>query len=173
MAFGIQIGTGSPLGARGLGIQWFAAVLLACLLAPAAFSAVSINNGNLQPAVEGIAYQQQINASGSNLAYSLTGNPTWLSINSNTGLISGTPPAGATAASPYSVTVAIFDLTNPADQASRTYALSVSASGGSGTPPTTGSGACALYASGGGMAVWLVGLGLIALLALALRRSAA
>ena len=75
------------------------------------------------------------NAGSSSLTYSASGLPTGLSINSSTGLISGTISSGAISSSPYSVTVGVtngtstssqtftwtvvgIELTNPGDQSS-------------------------------------------------------
>jgi hypothetical protein len=47
------------------------------------------------------------------LSYSATGLPTGLSINTNTGLISGTIAAGAATGSPYASSITVTDGTNP------------------------------------------------------------
>lgn len=60
---------------------------------------------------EGQAYSYDVNATdadGNTLAYSITGNPGWLVINSTTGLITGTAPT-VTADTNYSVTVSVTD----------------------------------------------------------------
>jgi putative Ig domain-containing protein len=64
-------------------------------------------------------------ASGQTLTYSATGLPAGLSINSSTGLISGTPTTAATS----SVTVTAKDTTNASGSASFTWTVSTSGGG--------------------------------------------
>ncbi len=71
-----------------------------------------ISSFGLQSSVEGEAIQLQMVAADPNgdpLSYSATGLPPGLSINPNTGLILGTIDAGASSASPYTVTVHVND----------------------------------------------------------------
>ena len=71
-----------------------------------------VTNPGPQTNDEGDTVSLQIGATddpGDTLAYSATGLPANLSINSNTGLISGTVASGAAASSPYSVTVSVSD----------------------------------------------------------------
>src|SRR5207237_6760722 len=54
----------------------------------------------------GVAFSYQITASnGPIISYNATGLPAGLSVNTTTGLISGTPAAGTNTGSPYSVTL--------------------------------------------------------------------
>lgn len=65
---------------------------------------------SLTPAVRNVAYSQAISVTGANgtLAYSATGLPTGLTINSSTGLISGTPAIGNSVGT-YSVVITAND----------------------------------------------------------------
>lgn len=65
----------------------------------------------LRPAVEGVAYSDWIKKSGGygQVSYTATGLPAGLSMNSTSGRISGTPSAGAAAASPYTIAVRTTD----------------------------------------------------------------
>src|SRR5436305_5066434 len=51
------------------------------------------------------AFSYQITASNSPTSFNATGSPSGLTVNTSTGLISGTPAAGTDAGSPYSVTI--------------------------------------------------------------------
>jgi Putative Ig domain len=53
----------------------------------------------------GVAFSYQITASNSPTSFNATGLPSGLTVNTSTGLISGTPAAGTDAGSPYSVTI--------------------------------------------------------------------
>lgn len=80
-------------------------------------------------AVEGVLYQYDANATdpeGQTLTWSLTVNPTGMTINSSSGLIQWTPPDGVTSAN---VTVRVTDGTNPVTQS---YSISVTSVN---TPP--------------------------------------
>ncbi len=94
-------------------------------------NSVSVTNPGNQTGTVGTAVSLQIHAtdsaSGQTLTYSATGLPAGLSINSSTGLISGTP----TTATTYSVTVKATDTTGASGSASFTWTIS-STSGGSG-----------------------------------------
>src|SRR5438094_4655517 len=59
----------------------------------------------------GVAFSYQITATNSPTSYNATGLPSGLTVNTNTGLISGTPAAGTDAASPYSVTISATNIT--------------------------------------------------------------
>ena len=64
----------------------------------------------LPDAMEGVAYSYTITASGGNSAnynWSISGQPSWLSIDATTGELSGTPPAGS--AGKYTFTVEVTD----------------------------------------------------------------
>lgn len=74
---------------------------------------------------ESSSYNYQVNAvdpDGDSLTYSLAQNPTWLSINPSTGLISGTAP-NVTQNTNYFITVAVSDGVNAL--VSQTYVLTV------------------------------------------------
>ncbi|MGQ4478208.1 putative Ig domain-containing protein [Streptomyces sp. SAS_276] len=95
---------------------------------------VTVTNPGSQSTVTGSAASLQIKASDSasaTLTYSATGLPTGLSINSSTGLISGT----ASTAGTYAVTVTATDSTGASGSASFTW--TVSTSGGGGTCAST------------------------------------
>ncbi|MGY2873266.1 hypothetical protein ACVW00_000456 [Marmoricola sp. URHA0025 HA25] len=91
---------------------------------------VTVTNPGSQTGTVGTAKSLQISASdsasGQTLTYSATGLPAGMSINSSTGLISGTP----TTASTYSTTVMAKDTTNAAGSAS--FSWTISPSGGTG-----------------------------------------
>src|SRR5438094_1475128 len=73
-----------------------------------------------------VAFSYQIVASNCPTSYNATGLPSGLSVNTSTGLISGTPAAGTDAGSPYSVTISA---TNPGGTGSATLTLTIN-------PPT-------------------------------------
>jgi hypothetical protein len=90
---------------------------------------VSVTNPGSKTGTVGTAASLQISASdsasGQTLTYSATGLPTGLSINSSTGLISGTPSAAGT----FNVTVTAKDSTNATGSASFTWTISGSGGG--------------------------------------------
>src|SRR5207237_4239759 len=85
---------------------------------------VTVTNPGNQTSTVGTAVSLQIHAtdsaSGQTLTYSATGLPAGLSINSSSGLISGTP----TTANTYNVTVTVKDTTNASGSASFTWTIS-------------------------------------------------
>ncbi|WP_200886738.1 putative Ig domain-containing protein [Phaeacidiphilus oryzae] len=91
---------------------------------------VSVTNPGSQSGTVGTAASLQIqasdSASGQTLTYSATGLPTGLSINSSSGLISGTPTASGT----YSVTVTAKDGTGATGSTSFTWTVAGSGGGG-------------------------------------------
>ena len=100
---------------------------------------VTVTNPGNQTGTVGTAFSLQIHAtdsaSGQTLTYSATGLPAGLSINSSTGLISGTP----TTPGPYNVTVTATDGTGASGSATFTWTVSPPiviglAAGGSGRP---------------------------------------
>src|SRR6202021_2398716 len=90
---------------------------------------VTVTNPGTQSWTNGTAASLQIaasdSASGQTLTYSATGLPAGLSINSSTGLISGTPSAAGT----DSVTVTAKDTTNASGSTSFTWTISTSGGG--------------------------------------------
>jgi hypothetical protein len=90
---------------------------------------VTVTNPGSQTGTVGTAASLQItatdSASGQTLTYSATGLPTGLSINSSTGLISGTP----TTSGSYSVTVTAKDTTGASGSASFTWTINPASSG--------------------------------------------
>jgi hypothetical protein len=96
---------------------------------------VTVTNPGSQTGTVGTAVSLQItatdSASGQTLTYSATGLPTGLSINSSSGLISGTPSAAGS----YSVSVTATDTTGASGSASFTW--TISSSGGGGTCTST------------------------------------
>jgi Putative Ig domain len=84
---------------------------------------VTVTNPGSQTGTVGTAASLQIHAtdsaSGQTLTYSATGLPAGLSINSSTGLISGTPTTAGT----YSVTVTVRDTTGATGSASFTWTI--------------------------------------------------
>jgi len=89
---------------------------------------VTVTNPGSQSTVTGSSVSLQISASdsgGATLTYSASGLPTGLSINSSTGLISGT----ASTAGTYSVTVTASDSTGASGSASFTWTVSTSGGG--------------------------------------------
>ncbi|MFE0465358.1 putative Ig domain-containing protein [Kitasatospora sp. NPDC058965] len=99
-------------------------------------NAVTVTNPGNQSGTVGTAASLQISASdsasGQTLTYSATGLPAGLSINSSTGLISGTPTASGTS----SVTVTATDTTSASG--STTFTWSETTSGGGGSAVTNG-----------------------------------
>jgi endo-1,4-beta-xylanase len=84
---------------------------------------VTVTNPGTQSGTAGLATSVQIHAtdsaSGQTLTYSATGLPPGLSINSSTGLISGTPSTPGT----YTVTVTVTDGTGASGTATFTYGI--------------------------------------------------
>jgi len=71
---------------------------------------LQITTTSLPDATEGVAYSHAVTASGGNAAnysWGISGQPSWLSINSSTGELSGTPPANS--AGTYAFTVSVTD----------------------------------------------------------------
>ncbi|RKY16118.1 MAG: hypothetical protein DRP63_06005, partial [Planctomycetota bacterium] len=71
---------------------------------------MQITTTTLPDAVEGVAYSFTVQAAGgnsSNYTWSVSGQPSWLSIDAATGELSGTPPSGS--AGTYSFTVTLTD----------------------------------------------------------------
>ncbi|MBO0839949.1 MAG: putative Ig domain-containing protein [Sciscionella sp.] len=92
---------------------------------------VTVTNPGSQTGTAGTAASLQIkasdSASGQTLTYSASGLPTGLSINSSTGLISGTPSANGT----FNVTVTVKDSTGASGSTSFTWTIGGGGGGGS------------------------------------------
>ena len=90
---------------------------------------VTVTNPGSQSSTVGTAVSLQIHAadsaSGQTLTYSAAGLPTGLSINSSSGLISGTPSAAGT----FNVTVSAHDTTNASGSAAFTWTVSTAGGG--------------------------------------------
>jgi len=97
---------------------------------------VTVTNPGTQTSTVGTSVSVQIHAtdsaSGQTLTYSATGLPAGLSINTSTGLVSGTPTTAGT----YTTTVTAKDTTGASGSASFTWTVNTSGGGGSclGTP---------------------------------------
>ncbi|RKY17560.1 MAG: hypothetical protein DRP63_03475, partial [Planctomycetota bacterium] len=71
---------------------------------------LTITTSSLPDAVEGVAYRYTLTATGgssANYTWSVSGQPSWLSIDASTGELSGTPPTGS--AGSYTFTVSVTD----------------------------------------------------------------
>jgi hypothetical protein len=97
-------------------------------ISPATGNTVTVTNPGSQTGTVGTAASLQITAtdsqSGQTLTYSATGLPAGLSINSTSGLISGTP----TTATDYSVTVTATDTTGAKGSATFTWTINAASS---------------------------------------------
>ena len=89
---------------------------------------LSPSSGALTTATVGTAYSQSVTTTSGNApyTYSGTGLPNGLSIDTNTGAITGTP----TTAGSYTITVAVTDSASPANTGSGSYTLTVNAATG-------------------------------------------
>src|SRR5579863_5784382 len=98
---------------------------------------VTVTTPPAQSSTVGSAASLQVqasdSASGQTLTYSAAGLPAGLSINSTTGLISGTPTTAGTS----NVTVTAKDTTGATGSASFSWTVSTSSGGGSGEPPAS------------------------------------
>jgi hypothetical protein len=98
---------------------------------------ITVTNPGNQTGTVGTAASLQVHASdsasGQTLAYSATGLPAGLSINSSTGLISGTPTSAATS----NVTVKATDTTGASGSAAFSWTINSSGGGGGGKQCTT------------------------------------
>jgi hypothetical protein len=98
---------------------------------------VTVTNPGSQVGAVGTAASLQIaatdSASGQTLTYTASGLPAGLSINSTTGLISGTPTTAGTS----SVTVTATDTTGAKGTATFTWTVNASGTGGTGEPPAS------------------------------------
>jgi len=75
------------------------------------YEELQITTTTLPDAYEGVSYSYTLTASGGNSAnytWSISGQPAWLSIDSSSGELSGTPPAGS-AGNTYTFTVTVDD----------------------------------------------------------------
>jgi len=74
------------------------------------YAQLQITTGSLPNATEGVVYSCTVSASGgdgNNYTWSVSGQPSWLSVDSSTGDLSGTPPVGS--AGTYTLTVEVTD----------------------------------------------------------------
>jgi hypothetical protein len=85
----------------------------------------------------GVAFSYTITATNSPTSYNATGLPTGLSVNTSTGVISGTPATGTDAGSPYSVTISA---TNAGGTGSATLTLTINPATPVIQPPFTATG---------------------------------
>jgi sugar lactone lactonase YvrE len=94
---------------------------------------LTITTTNLPSGTENVPYSAASAAIGGSQPYtwSATGLPSSLTINPGTGVISGTPPSGSSASSPYSVTVTVQDSSSPQQSASANFSITI-------TQPCTG-----------------------------------
>jgi len=75
------------------------------------YAQLQIATNTLPDAYEGVSYNYTLNATGGNPGnynWSISGQPSWLTINSSTGKLSGTPPSGS-AGNTYTFTVEVTD----------------------------------------------------------------
>jgi hypothetical protein len=89
--------------------------------------ALAITTTSLPGATEGVPYSATLAATGGTtpFTWSVTGLPAGLSVDPTTGVISGTPAAGTSAGSPYTLGVTVTDSDTPPETASTTLSLSV------------------------------------------------
>ena len=128
-AFSIA-GAGHVLPIEGEGMETDAIDFMGLNTTTTQGNTVSVTNPGSQTATVGTAASLQVHASdsaaGQTLTYSAAGLPAGLSINSATGLISGTPTTAGT----YSVTVTATDTTRASGSAAFTWTVSSSGGGG-------------------------------------------
>jgi hypothetical protein len=163
---------------RGLGIVALGALgVISALVfaATASGQAVTITTANLSAATENQIYQVQLQATGANITWNYLAGPTWLTLQASgpqAGFLTGTPPVGSSAMSPYNVTVYAFDVFNPSANDTRSFSLGVQATGGSALVPTGGSGGCAVSANDRHGRLFLAVLSALGLAAFLIRRRA-
>src|SRR6266571_1801264 len=98
-------------------------LVLIVAVATTAFAAKPVITSSLTATGQvGVAFSYTITATNSPTSYNATGLPAGLSVNTSTGLISGTPAVGTNAGSPYSVTISA---TNSGGTGSATLTLTI------------------------------------------------
>jgi hypothetical protein len=113
--------SGSPysvtISATNAGGTGSATLVITIKPAKPVITSASTASGNV-----GVAFSYQITATGNPTSFNATGLPSGLTVNTATGLISGTPAAGTDAGSPYSVTISA---TNSGGTGSATLTLTI------------------------------------------------
>lgn len=112
---------GSPIGSSQILVTWNVS-------APAVNQPPIVTTIPTQTNDESDVVSLQVSATdpdGNNLSYSATGLPSGLSINSATGLISGTISAGAATSSPYTTTVTVTDDGSPIESTDEVFTWNV------------------------------------------------
>lgn len=93
---------------------------------------LTLGSTTLPPATEAVPYSHTFTATGGIGAYTFTmsGNPGWLALNPTSGQLTGTPPAGASASSPFTFNVMVVDTGTGSDNANVNLVVN--------TPPIAG-----------------------------------
>jgi hypothetical protein len=122
----LYVSFATSTGENFVNVNWFE---LGNLSGSSSGNTVTVTNPGSQTSTVGTAASLQIgasdSASGQTLTYSTTGLPAGLSINSSTGLISGTPTTAGTS----TVTVTVTDTTGASGSASFSWTVNAASSG--------------------------------------------